>query len=71
LQNNGGGQVTSGILRGMKSIINYSGLSEAIILKLSSEYDDFPVKKIGTWISHKTALDDWIKEYVARKRPGI
>lgn len=59
------GTVESEILRGMKSIVDFSGLSEATITKFCAEYDDFPVKKNGTYISHRTQLNEWVKAYVA------
>ena len=52
------------MLRGMKSICDYLRMSEATVLKYIREYDDFPVKKNGNYISSRTALNDWVRGLV-------
>lgn len=64
----GAGAVESEILRGMKAIVDFSGLSEATIIKFCSEFDDFPVKKNGTYISHRVQLNEWVRDYVAGRK---
>lgn len=47
-------------LVGMKEICTYMRRSEATVLKLVQEYEDFPAKKInGIWESDKTMIDVW------------
>jgi len=52
------------MLRGMKEICNFMRMSEATVLKYIKEYDDFPVKKNGQFISSRTALNEWARKVV-------
>lgn len=56
----------SEILRGMKAICDFMRMSEATVLKYCREYDDFPVKKNGGYISHRSALNQWLQDYLTR-----
>lgn len=59
-----------GIITGMKEIIDYSGLSESVIVYLIQEAS-FPAKKTkgdaGTWISNTDAIDEWSRLFVLSK----
>lgn len=56
------------ILRGMKSIADFSGLSESSIIKFCIEYEDFPVRKNGNYYSHKLELEVWMREWSAGRK---
>lgn len=51
-----------GILVGMKTIADYTALSEDVIIYLINEAS-FPAKKTrgptGTWISNTDSIDEW------------
>ena len=56
----------SDLLVGMKSISSFLKMSEATILRWLQEYDDFPVKKNGNYISSRTRLNTWFQAYLGR-----
>lgn len=52
------------ILRGMKAICAFLGMSEDTVLRWMREYDDFPVKKNGQLISSRKKLNKWYQDYL-------
>lgn len=54
------------ILVGMKAISSFLRMSEATILKWLREYDDFPVKKNGFYVSSRRKLNVWFQGYLER-----
>jgi hypothetical protein len=56
----------SDLLVGMKSICSFLRMSEATVLKWLREYDDFPVKKNGGYVSSRYKLNIWFQNYLER-----
>ena len=56
---------SSDVLVGMKAICNFLNMSDATVLKYCREYDDFPVKKNGVYVSSRTNLNNWFRAFVA------
>lgn len=54
------------ILVGMKAICAFLRMSDATVLKWLREYDDFPVKKNGGYISSRYKLNLWFQAYLGR-----
>ena len=52
------------ILRGMKAICGFLGMSENTVLRWMNEYDDFPVKKNGGFLSSRKKLNAWYQSYL-------
>lgn len=52
------------VLRGMKAICSFLSMSEATVLRWMREYEDFPVKKNGQFISSRKRLNAWYQDYV-------
>ena len=52
------------VLTGMKAICDFLRLSEPTVLKYRKEYDDFPVKKNGSYISSRSQLNTWFRAFV-------
>lgn len=57
---------TSDLLVGMKAICSFLRMSEATIIKWMREYDDFPVKKNGGYISSRYKLNVWFQTYLEK-----
>lgn len=55
---------SSDVLVGMKSICNFLNVSEVTVLKYHREYDDFPVKKNGVYVSSRSKLNTWFQAFV-------
>lgn len=55
------------VLRGMKEICDFLRMSDATVLKWMREYDDFPVKKNGNYISSRNRLNEWYQVYLANR----
>lgn len=55
----------SDVLVGMKAICNFLNLSDATVLKYHREYDDFPLKKNGVYVSSRSKLNAWFQVFVA------
>lgn len=56
----------SDLLVGMKAICSFLRMSEATVLKWLREYDDFPVKKNGGYVSSRYKLNIWFQNYLER-----
>jgi len=54
----------SDVLNGMKAITAFLNVSEVTVLKYIREYDDFPVKKNGGYISCRSKLNAWFQSFV-------
>lgn len=52
------------MLVGMKAICSFLRMSEATVLKWVREYDDFPVKKNGGYVSCRSKLNAWFQAYL-------
>jgi hypothetical protein len=52
------------LLVGMKAICDFMRLSEPTIMKYCREYDDFPVKKNGSYLSSRSGLNTWFRDFV-------
>lgn len=52
------------VLRGMKAICDFLRMSEATVLRWMREYDNFPVKKNGSYISSRAKLNSWFQWYL-------
>lgn len=58
--------VEADMLVGMKAICSFLGMSEATVLKWLREFDDFPVKKNGGYVSSRHKLNIWFQAYLER-----
>lgn len=56
--------VEADLLVGMKAICTFLRMSEATVLKWHREYDDFPVKKNGGYVSSRHKLNIWFQRYL-------
>lgn len=54
------------LLVGMKAICSFLRMSEATVIKWQREYDDFPVKKNGGYVSSRYKLNIWFQNYLER-----
>ena len=54
----------SDVLRGMKEICTFLKMSEPTVLKWNREYDNFPMKKNGGFISSRKRLNEWFRWYL-------
>lgn len=52
------------LLRGMGAICTFLRMSEETVLKWSRQYDNFPLKKNGTYLSSKRKLNEWYRWYL-------
>lgn len=52
------------MLIGMGAICTFLRMSEATVLKWLREYDNFPVKKKGVYISSRMKLNAWFQAYL-------
>ena len=55
------------MLRGMKAICDFLRMSEATVLRWMREYENFPVKKNGNYISNRTKLNEWFLWYLEER----
>lgn len=55
------------MLRGMKAICDFLRMSEATVLKFCREYDNFPVKKNGSYYSSRKKLNLWFQWYLENR----
>jgi hypothetical protein len=60
------GDMDTDLLFGMKSICSFLRMSEATVLKWLREYEDFPVKKNGGYVSSRRKLNIWFQGYLER-----
>ena len=54
------------LLVGMKEICQFLRMSECTVIKWIREYEDFPVKKNGSYVSSRTRLNIWFQGYLDR-----
>ncbi len=54
------------MLVGMKAICSFLRMSEATVIKWTRDFEDFPVKKNGGYVSSRHKLNIWFQAYLER-----
>lgn len=54
-------------LKGMNAICGFLKMSEETVLKWSRQYENFPMRKNGTWISSRKQLNEWFRWYLEQR----